>query len=71
MRSRTRFQLQNHQSVESRRSYRAAVAVLVLSVHHVIRGGELPPNQLVKQVVESWDETELGQHLVDLQGRRR
>lgn len=51
-----------------RRTYWAAVAVLVLSVHHVIRSGEFPPNQLVKQVIESWDETELSQHLVDLQG---
>lgn len=51
-----------------RRSYWAAVAVLVLSVHHVVRSSEFPPNQLVEQVVESWDETELSQHLVHLQG---
>lgn len=49
-------------------SYWAAVAVLILSVHHVVRSGEFPPDQFVKQVVESWDESELGQHLVDLQG---
>lgn len=51
-------------------SYRATVAVLVLAVHHVVRGGVLPPDELVKQVVESWDEPKLGQHLVDLRWQR-
>ena len=35
-------------------------------MHHVVGGGVLPPDELVKQVVESWNETELCKHLVNL-----
>ena len=47
-------------------AYRAAVTVLVLAMHHVVGGGVLPPDELVKQVVESRNETELSEHLVHL-----
>lgn len=58
--------LQEEQWVKG--SYRTTVAVLILAVHHMIGSGVFPPDQLVEQIVEPWDEPELGQHLVDLQG---
>lgn len=47
-------------------SYRAAVTVLILAVHHMSGSSIFPPYQLVKKVIESWYETELSQHLMDL-----
>ena len=48
-----------------RSSYRAAVTVLVLAVEDV--GGRLlSPDQLVKQVVETWNQFELCKHSVNL-----
>lgn len=59
---RARFQIQYWVNC----SYWTTVAVLVLPMHHMIWSSVFPPDQLVKQVIESWDETKLSQHLVDL-----
>lgn len=37
-------------------------------MHNVIRNCIFPPDELVEQVVEPWDETKLSQHLVNLRG---
>lgn len=48
-------------------SYWTTVTVFILAVHHMIGCRVFPPDEFVKQVIETRDEAELSQHFVDLQ----
>lgn len=47
-------------------AYRATVTVLVVTMEDKGGGWMLPPNQFVKQIIESWDQLELSNHPMDL-----
>lgn len=50
----------------SLKAHRTAITVFILSMNHVIRGGEFPPDELVEKVIESRNQTKLCQHFMHL-----